>query len=82
MHESIPSEFNLEDLVTDQLLIEELKRELRAWKPWAEKLLELYMAGAKRSCTSVLCKHYRLSNRTVQRRKAAFEKFVLDFLKK
>ena len=42
----------------------------------------LYMAGAKRSCTSILCKKYRLSDRTVQRRKEAFEKFVLEFLKK
>jgi hypothetical protein len=45
-------------------------------------LVNLYMAGAKRSCTSVLCKKYRLSDRAVQKRKAAFEKFVLGLLKK
>ena len=82
LHECVPSEFNLEELVADQVLMEELKRALRAWNPWAEELLDLYIAGAKRSCTSVLCKKYQLSDRAVRKRKAAFEKFILDFLKK
>lgn len=82
LHESVPAEFNLERLTTDHLLIEELKAALRRWKPWAEELLELYLSGAKRSCTNGLCEKYQLSDRAVQKRKAAFEKFVLDFLKK
>lgn len=82
LHESVPSDFDLESLVEDQILIEQLRRALRAWKPWAEELLELYMAGEKRSCTDVLCEEYERSDRTVQRRKKAFEKFVLNFLKK
>ena len=82
LHESVPTAFNLERLATDHLLIDELKTALRKWKPWAEELLELYLSGAKRSCTNSLCEKYRLSDRAVQKRKAAFEKFVLDFLKK
>ena len=82
LHECVSSEFNLENLVSDQVLIEELKCALRAWKPWAEELLELYLAGAKRSCTGALQKKYQVSDRTVQRRKEAFENFILDFLKK
>ena len=82
LHECVPTEFSLEGVVTDQVLMEELKCALRAWQPWAEELRKFYMAGAKRSCTSVLCKKYRLSDRAVRKRKAAFEKFVLDFLKK
>ena len=82
LHESVPSAFNLESLATDHLLIDELKTALRKWKPWAEELLELYLSGAKRSCTNSLCKKYKLSDRTIQKRKTAFERFVLDFLKK
>ena len=82
LHECVPTEFDLESLVTDQVLLEELKCALRTWRPWAEELMELYLAGAKRSCTSGLCKKYRLSDRAVRKRKAAFEKFILDFLKK
>ncbi len=82
LHESVPSAFNLESLATDHLLIEELKTALRKWKPWAEELLELYLSGAKRSCTNSLCEKYKLSDRAIQKRKTAFEKFVLDFLKK
>ena len=82
LHESVPSAFNLESLATDHLLIDELKTALRKWKPWAEELLELYLSGAKRSCTNSLCEKYKLSDRAIQKRKTAFEKFVLDFLKK
>jgi len=81
LHESIPSDFNLERLATDRVLIEELRQALRKWKPWAEELLDLYLSVEKRSCTKALCEKYQLSKRTVQRWKAAFEKFVLDFLK-
>ncbi len=82
LHECVPSDFNLERLATDRVLIEELRQALRAWKPWAEELLELYLSGEKRSSTKVLCEKYHLSYRAVQKRKAAFEKFILDFLKK
>ena len=82
LHESVPTEFNLEGLAADHILIEELKSALCKWKPWAEELLDIYLSGAKRSCTTGLCQKYQLSDRAVQKRKAAFEKFVLDFFEK
>ncbi len=82
MHECVPSDFNLEHLAVDEVLVDELREALRAWKPWAEELLELYLAEEKRSSTKALCEKYRLSYRAVQKRKASFEKFILDFLKK
>lgn len=82
LHESVPSAFSLEKMAVDHILMEELKEALHKWRPWAEELLELYLSGAKRSCTDSLCKKYRLSDRAVRKRKEAFEKFVLDFLKK
>lgn len=82
LHESVPCDLNVESLVMDRVLMGELKQALQAWKPWAEELLELYLSGAKRSCTSSLCKKYKVSYRTIQRWKDAFEKFILDFLKK
>lgn len=82
LHECVPSDFDLERLAMDTVLMGELKQALRAWKPWAEELLELYLSGAKRSCTNRLCEKYQLSDRAVRKRKDAFEKFVLDFLKK
>ncbi len=82
LHEGISSGLDLEGLAVDHILIEELKAALKKWKPWAEELLSLYLSGDKRSCTARLCEKYQLSDRTIQRQKAAFEKFVLDFLKK
>ena len=82
LHECVHSDFDLERLVLDIVLMGELKQALKAWKPWAEELLELYLSGAKRSCTNALCGKYKVSDRTVQRWKDAFEKFIWDFLKK
>lgn len=82
LHETVPSCLDLETLAVDSVLIDELKRTLRAWKPWAEELLVLYISGAKRSCTPELCRKYQVSDRTIQRWKEAFEKFILDFLNK
>ena len=41
LHESVPSDFDLEELATDNILMEELKASLRKWEPWAEELLDL-----------------------------------------
>lgn len=81
LHELVPSDFDLERIATDQVLIGELMEALRAWKPWAEELLKIYLSGAKRSCTAALCEKYQLSDRAVRKRKEAFEKYVLNFLK-
>ena len=82
LHESVPSDFDLEGLATDHILMGELRTALCKWKPWAEELLDLYLLEAKRSCTAKLCEKYGLTDRAIQKRKAAFEKFVLNFLKK
>lgn len=82
LHECVPSDLDLERLALDIVLIGELKQALKLWKPWAEELLELYLSEAKRSCTNGLRDKYKVSDRTVQRWKEAFEKFVLNFLKK
>lgn len=81
MHETVPSDFNLEQLATDKVLIEELRAALRAWKPWALELLTLYLEGKGRSCTNELCEKYGLKERAVRYRKGQFEKFVKNFLK-
>lgn len=81
LHESVPSSFDLERTAVDHVLIDELRLALRRWQPWAEELLDLYLSGKKRSCTENLCQKYGLSSRAVRKRKAAFEKFILDFFK-
>lgn len=82
LHERVSSDFDLERIAIDRVLLDELRQALRVWRPWAEELLVLYLSGAKRFCTSMLCRKYRISDRTVQKRKTAFEKFVVNFLKK
>ena len=82
LHESVPSNVDLEESAVDNILMEELREALRRWKPWAEDLLDLYLSGRKRLCTEDLCQKYGLSSRAIRKRKAAFEKFVLTFIEK
>lgn len=39
-------------MVCDSVLMEELKEALAAWRPWAADLLEPYLNGQKRACTT------------------------------
>lgn len=82
LYECISTAFDLEQLVSDHVLMDELQEALRKLGPWTEELLKLYLTGEKHSCTKKLCDKYEFNIRTAQRRKSAFEKFILDFLKK
>ena len=81
LHDTVASDFDLEGLASDRVLIEELYQALKSWKPWALELLTIYMSGGKRSCTSLLCEKYGLKERAVRYRKEQFEEFVTKFLK-
>lgn len=80
-HEIVPSEYHLEEIVTDRVLMYELKQALEAWRPWAPELLDYYLRGEERTCTKVLCKKYCITDRAVQKRKKAFEAFVKNYLR-
>ena len=82
LHEAISCGFDLEAVAIDRVLMEELETALKSWKPWANELLKLYLEGKGRSCTISLSEKYHITDRAIQKRKTAFEKFVVDFLKK
>ena len=81
MHEALPSPFDLERFSSDRVLLEQLTAALKAWKPWAPELLQIYLDGKQHSCTLELCRKYNLKERAVRYRKAQFEEFVKNFLK-
>ena len=78
--ERLPDQTQFESIVCDSMLIEELKRALAAWKPWAADLLELYLHGQKRGCTETLSQKYRVSPQVIRKYKRQFEDFVKKFL--
>ena len=81
LHECVLTDYDLESLVVDRVLLSELESALRAWKPWAPELLRFYMNGEKRTCTETLCQKYGLKKRAIEYRKKSFEAFVKKFLK-
>lgn len=82
LHESVPSEFNLEKAVIDKVLMDNLRVALRKWNPWAEEMLNIYLRGEKKRCNAFLSEKYQLTDRAIRKRKELFEKFVVRFLKK
>lgn len=77
----IDSGEEVEPAVYDKLLADELRAALAAWRPWANDLLELYLCGQKRACTSTLAKKYGVSLQAVRKYKRQFEKFIKNFWK-
>lgn len=70
----------VESSACDQILMDELRIALAAWKPWAVELLELYQHNRKRTCTGALAKKYGVSPQVVRKYKRQFEEFVKNFL--
>ena len=82
LHECIPDErSNVERVALDDVLFDELRCALRAWKPWAEEMLDLYLAGEKKSSNAFLQEKHGRKERALEYRKEAFEKFVKKFLR-
>lgn len=69
-----------EEAIFDQLLMENLRARLSAWKPWANDLLELYLQGQKKTCTKMLAAKYGVSPQTARKYKRQFENFIKKFL--
>lgn len=68
------------EMVSGEMLLADLRRELSAWKPWANDLLDLYLQGKRRSCSSILAEKYGVSERAVRKYKRQFEDFVKKFV--
>ena len=77
--DTLISDIQVEDIVCDRLTIKELRRQLAAWKPWANDLLDLYLAGKKKSCTEIIAKKFGVSQQTARKYKRQFEKFIKKF---
>lgn len=76
----LPCEKDLLANVQSDLAMEQLRNALRAWKPWAEEMLDFYLSGEKRTCSAYFALQYGISERQVRTYKAQFEKFAKNFL--
>lgn len=78
--ESLASEEDLEEAVCSRMLMDELRKKLAAWKPWANELLDLYLLGQRRTCTAALAEKYGVSQQVIRKYKRQFEEYVKNFL--
>ena len=77
--ECLGSMEDMETAVISEMIMDELKKQLFAWKPWAVDLLAYYLAGKKKSCTAAMAKKYGVSEQVIRKYKRQFEKFVKNF---
>lgn len=73
-------DMQVEFIACDQVLMDELRKALASWKPWANELLEMYLQGQKRTCTDVLAEKYAVSPQVIRKYKRQFEEFIKKFL--
>ena len=78
--EILADDFNLEETITSEILLEELEDRLSNWKPWALDMLEIYLNGQKRGCTKELSEKYGVSEQVIRKYKRQFEDFIKNFL--
>lgn len=79
LHDVIPDTNCIEENCCSQLWIEDLRRALRGWKPWANDLLDMYLQGQGRSCADVLARKYGISQRMIRKYKVQFKNFIKNF---
>ena len=77
--ECLCSAEDMEAAVISEMIMDELKKQLFAWKPWAVDLLAYYLAEKKKSCTAAMAKKYGVSEQVIRKYKRQFEKFVKNF---
>lgn len=77
--ECLRSAEDMEAAVISEMIMDELEKQLFAWKPWAVDLLAYYLAGKKKSCTAAMAKKYGVSEQVIRKYKRQFEKFVKNF---
>ena len=80
LHEKVASDYELEGQVLETVLLEKLVKALDAWRPWATKLLKLYMTHQKRHSTAWLADYCGVSLQMARRYKKDFEEFIKNFL--
>lgn len=82
LYESLADDSCLEDDAMSNIIMEQLEEQLAEWKPWAIDMLHFYLAGEKRTCTKAMQDKYSSAERSVERWKKAFEKFVINYFEK
>ena len=78
-HEVVPSPCNTEKSALDKIMLEELRKALEKWRPWANDLLDLYMDGKRRESTNWLAVSCGVSQQMARRYKKDFENFLKNF---
>lgn len=77
----LASSEDIEKEVGSDMMMQELRRRLAEWKPWANELLDFYLAGKRASATRFFIQKYGISGTTVQKRKRLWRKtYKLAFI--
>ena len=66
--------------ILDQAWVEELRRDLVEWRPWAGDLLDAYLAGEVSNCPTLLAGKYGVSLQTARKYVRQFEQRLKIFL--
>ncbi len=80
LHDCLAAHFSSENEMIQQTLMADLRSALKKWQPWAEELLDIYLAKQGRSCTKSMAAKYGVSEVTMRKYKKEFVDFIKIFL--
>lgn len=66
--------------ILDQAWLDELRKNLMEWRPWAGDLLDAYLEGEVSICSGMLAKKYGVSLQTTRKYVRQFEQRLKSFL--
>ncbi len=66
--------------ILDQAWLDELRKNLMEWRPWAGDLLDAYLEGDVSSCPGMLAEKYGVSLQTTRKYVRQFEQRLKSFL--
>lgn len=67
--------------ILDQAWLDELRKNLMEWRPWAGDLLDAYLEGDVSSCPGMLAEKYGVSLQTTRKYVRQFEQRLKSFWK-
>ena len=79
--ETIPNGTDFEEELASDMFMADLRDALAEWKPWANELLDYYLAGKRTQCSEILSKKYGLTLRAIQKRKIKLDEFNKKYSK-
>lgn len=80
LQESIPDSYDLELAVTDEIMLETIRKALSTWRPWAVEMFEIMLEPKEMGQTRRLAEENNVSEQIIRKRKRELANYLKKYL--